>query len=215
MLFIWGNGGGNTSEGTIGTCKCEVCDKEVPFDATIHYRYFHFWYLFSFLTSRKYVYECSNCHNGYTVEASEFKKKFPKNHIPFIRKAGWLVCLILIASLVALASKSAGEHTNQLQTYLTTPAVNDLYVVDFRQIENSGFTKGNNAFGVMKLEKIRENGDYYFLISSHAYTKKRGVEKLLKDPTSIKFADKEDGMTFTKQQLQSLKDSKIILNVVR
>lgn len=113
-----------------------------------------------------------------------------------------------------MGSVSSNQHNNQSQSYISAPAINDLYFVDFAKVENSGFTKTKHAYGVMKLAKITTEGKYYFLISAQGYNKKRGAEKMLKDPAAIKF-DAKDGMSFTNQQLQSLKDSSVIFDIVR
>lgn len=213
MFFIWGTGGGRSDEGNIGIHQCEVCNNQAQFNAAVYYRYFHFWYIFSFLTSRQYIYECSHCSNGYSIKAAEFKKNFPKNHIPFFRKFSWLICLVIIAVLIGMASISSGQHQAEVESYIASPAVNDIYVADFAKIEDSGYNDKTKAYGAMKLNRVITEGTYYFAISTHGYEKEKGIRKELREH-SIVYDDK-DGMVFTKEQLKSLKDRKIITDVIR
>lgn len=213
MFFIWGSGGGRSEEGNIGIHQCEVCNNQAQFNAAIYYRYFHFWYIFSFLTSRQYIYECSHCSNGYRVKAAEFKKNFPKNNISFFRKFNLLIWFTIIAVLIGTASISSHQHQVDVESYIASPTVNDIYVTDFTQIQNSGYSDKGKAYGAMKLTKIIAEDKYYFAISTHGYDKEKGIRKGLRDYTVI--YDDKNGMVFTKEELKSLKNRKTIIDVIR
>lgn len=214
MFFIWGSGGGRSEEGNLPeVCQCDTCKNITKMKGVIYYRYFHLWYLFSFLTSKKYVYECSHCNNGYQVSKEEFSKYFKKNHIPFIRKLGWLIVVAIIAAFIVFGSYSSSQHQAQIQSYLVTPLENDRYLANLAQIDNSGYDDQKKAYGILKLQKVLDNDKYYFTVSTQASNKKSGLNKML-ERNSIKY-DENDVITLTKEQITSLKDKNIIYDIIR
>lgn len=213
-MIIWGSGGGKTNEGTLQEVhQCEVCNNINQPTGSIYYRYFHMWYLFSFLTSQRYVYECSHCNNGYLVKKSDFKNNFPKNKVPFIRKFGALICLTLIAVLVAFASYENSKNDALTDNYISAPRINDHYYINLAKVKDSGYEQNTNAYGIIKLSKKLDNNSYYFLVPSLASDQKSGLSKFLSE-NKVEY-ESDSGLILTQQQLKSLKNQKIIYDVKR
>lgn len=111
-MIIWGSGGGLCIAGDAGVRDCPICQSAQRFDLSVSYRYAHIWYVFSWVTHRKYLAICSRCHNGMAITKQAFQASVTKDPIPVMRRRGWLmfpaiVALVLIAG--ALQERQQGD----------------------------------------------------------------------------------------------------------
>lgn len=216
MFFVWGSGGGRAELGDTATQKCDVCENTAPFKAVVDYRYGHLWYLFSFLTSREYAKVCSHCGNGYVVNKSEMKAEFPKENIPFIRKWGWAVVVLLIALVFAWGSTVSATNSANRESYIAQPMVNDLYRADLSKIADSGFENHKKAYGAIKLVAIDDNGNLSFATSRDAYSEKKGINDRLREAGYMQVGfDLDDLVVLTPQEVKALEAKGIIYSIER
>ena len=57
-MIIWGSGGKSIDLGQTQTKRCETCEKDRPFKTLLNYRYAHLYYIFGWLTQKKYLLLC-------------------------------------------------------------------------------------------------------------------------------------------------------------
>jgi hypothetical protein len=103
-MLIWGSGSGVCIAGEAGMRDCPVCGSAQRFDLSVSYGYAHIWYLFSWVTRRKYLSVCSRCHNGIVLSKREFRDRVPKDPIPFMRRRGWLLLPVIVGLVLALGA---------------------------------------------------------------------------------------------------------------
>lgn len=210
-MIVYGWGGGESVLGEVGTHDCPACKQHGSFSARVGYRYFHIWYLFSFLTGRDYYIQCDNCQNAAKVDKATIKKQFPKDNIPFIRKRGWMIIAIPLAVLFCVGAVSGAakskENNARIESRINEPKVNDIYIGNLALVTGSGFEpgdssdvkKGDKAYGSMKLVEIDED-ELIFAVSIHAYSKEAGLRKELR---KMEY-NTEDLLTLTKEQARQL-----------
>jgi len=103
-MLIWGSGSGVCIAGEAGMRECPVCGSAQRFDLSVSYGYAHIWYLFSWVTRRKYLCVCSRCHNGLVISRREFQQRVVKDPIPIMRRRGWVFIPIIIGIFVLLGA---------------------------------------------------------------------------------------------------------------
>lgn len=175
-MLVWGSGG-NTVEAVrdAGVAPYPVCQGNQPFRLMLNYRYAHVWYLFSWITSRQYVSQCTRCSAGHVVEPRAIADMIGKaDPVPLIRRRGWLIgpALLIVAGGTAAAYEY--QHGQDVTQYIDAPRVGDIYRSDLSKISR-GFAQ-SPAYGLMRLEAI-DGEQLVFRIASKAYTGRRGASK--------------------------------------
>lgn len=78
----------------IGTYHCSQCGDR-PFRIFVNYSYFHLYWIFGFITGRRYIAACTNCSRGAMLEKKQvaplFAPKPIKDPIPFMERWGFAV----------------------------------------------------------------------------------------------------------------------------
>lgn len=212
MFIFWGSGGDTNNLGEIGERECSVCEKATPFYVALQYSYCHFMFVFSWVSQRDYYAVCGHCHNGLLLERADAQKAFPNDHIPTIRKKGWvvglgLVVLLLVAGFFGNASRQKGYSE-----YLDRPQLGDIYLANLKLIEDSGFESYTSAmYGPMLLAFI--DGDVLLLVTGEsAYSKKRGVSVPLLDAESF---DWENPLILSREEMRAFFDKGVIYEIRR
>ncbi|XKM13983.1 hypothetical protein RCS94_02145 [Orbaceae bacterium ac157xtp] len=212
MFIIWGTGGNYSVAGSESFQRCDDCNDTRDFLPVVFYRYFHIFYLFSFLTSRRYAYVCKECGDVQYISRSEFKQKFQKDNVPFIRKYGWLLCLIVLGAFIGFSKISEHNSTERALAAISQPQVDDVYYADLAKINNSGFGHERHAYGLMKIIS-EKNGNYFVVLSDSAYSHKKGVKQNL---STMSYSDlEEDILPFTQKEIENLFNTNVIYKVER
>lgn len=216
MFLIWGNDGDRIKVDNAGYHKCDNCNNNADFSAVVDYHYFHLWYIISFITSRKYAVVCDICNHGHYIDKTEFKNNYKAPKIPFMRRTGKYIAIILVALFIWLffiGRDSNNHYQNRVSAFISQPMVNDLYLTDLTKIENSGYENNKKSYGVMKLVKYdAENNVYYFIVSNEAYTSSK---KLNNNIRSLSYSDINDIITLSEEEINTLRANKIIYDVRR
>ena len=214
-MLVWGTGGKTVEAARDGgVAPCPVCQGNQPFRVLLNYRYAHLWYLFSWITSRQYVCQCTRCNNSRVVEPSAVADKIGKTDpIPFMRRRGWLVGLGVVVAGGSIVAVAAHQHDQDVATYLTAPRVGDVYSADLSKISR-GFTQ-SPAYGLMRLEAI--DGDQFaFRIAAKGYTGRKGADK---DVTGRVYLNAQyfssEIIRLPRQQVQRLHEQSVIYDIDR
>jgi hypothetical protein len=102
-VIIWGTGGDMVNLGVLDTRHCDACEKERPFNIVLQYRYFGFYYIFNFVTKKKYLLICNVCSRGWELDAGKLEPRLQNAPIPFMRRYGILVLIGAIAGIIAFS----------------------------------------------------------------------------------------------------------------
>jgi hypothetical protein len=103
-MIVWGSGGDILNLGTLETSRCEVCEKDRPFNLILQYRYWGLYWIFNFVTEKKYMLLCDVCQRGWELESSKVEGVMKSVPIPFMRRFGFLVLIAIIVGLAILGS---------------------------------------------------------------------------------------------------------------
>lgn len=211
-MLVWGTGGNAKTIGNSEYKTCETCNQANEFQYLVQYRYFHIWYLFSFLTSRKYFEVCSHCGASHEVTKKQVLQKQTKIPIPFVRKNGWLICLVLVGAFMGYGHYLSSANQATMSQYFAQPQLNDVYLANLTQVESSGYDKDESYYGLMKIVDIDDKtGDFFFIFSTYAYERKKDLSKNL---YKLEF-DKNDVIAFTAAEIADYRQQGIIYEVQR
>lgn len=207
MLFVHGTGGGRAVMGDTPAVLCEACGQVAPRAGVVNFRYWHLWYLFSFLTGREYQTVCRACGAIAPMDKAEAKIQFPKDNIPFIRKRGWMLCLG--AAFVLLFGVALGNQRNaeRLREMLAAPAVGDAYQADLSKVRGSGYAYGGDTmYGAMILVEKQDDGRFVVATSDTAFERKSDLRKQMKADLeySVSYNDEEEPLTLSQKELADL-----------
>lgn len=213
MLFVHGTGGGRAVMGDTPAVLCEACGQVAPRAGVVNFRYWHLWYLFSFLTGREYQTVCRACGAIAPMDKAEAKIQFPKDNIPFIRKRGWMLCLG--AAFVLLFGVALGNQRNaeRLREMLAAPAVGDAYQADLSKVRGSGYAYGGDTmYGAMILVEKQDDGRFVVATSDTAFERKADLRKEMKDDLqySVSYNDDEEPLTLSQPELVKLEADGIL-----
>ena len=216
MFFAWGSGSENIDLGVVNTYQCDTCEKDRPFKLFLHYRYAHIWYLFSWISEKKYLLLCDVCHRGVEIDSKEVEPKLTRNPIPFQRQYGWTILIALIVIIIAF-----GLYENQKQQkldyfYIESPQANDLYVIDFSKLQKELGQSSDYSYGIIRVKVIA--GDLIELLPSKiVYSKLSGVDKDIstRKVYNNDYYSEEDPLFFQITDLRRMRDDNVINRVIR
>ncbi len=96
-MILWGFGSDRVELGAAEARECRHCSHRRPFRHVLRYRFVHIWYLFCWVTEKRYLAVCEVCCHGVQQDTREFERGLDRSPIPFYRRLGWLVLLALVA----------------------------------------------------------------------------------------------------------------------
>jgi hypothetical protein len=212
-MIIWGSGVETKDFGVVETKYCNTCEKDRPFKIFVQYKYSHFYYVFSWISGKKYFFLCNVCRRGVQLDSKKVESKLQKSPIPFYRRYGWTFLVGIIALAVTW-----GIYTSQIEarsdySYIHSPRANDLYVADLSKLINN---LGNSPmYAVMRIKAV--NGDRVeFFVAKVGYPKTSGPGK---DISSGKAWSNEyyypEPMVLRVSELKDLRDNNVIKSIRR
>lgn len=215
MFYIWGSGGDRAVAAGAGTRTCAICNSPQPFNLVVDYRYFHFWYLLSWVTKRDYSFCCTRCNNGIKAERAEYAPLLGKDPIPFLRRRGWTLPLLAAAPTLAFAFVVSGQHDKEVKAMLAAPQVGDVYSVDLGLVADS--MQGQSpAWGEIKLVGI-DGGTRRFVVAEHGWDRKRDLRKEQRNGRifDADYYDEDDEVALDQRQLEALQATGTLFDVHR
>ena len=212
-MLIWGSAGETKDLGAVETRRCDTCKKERPFKLFLQYRYSHIWYLFSWISAKKYLLLCDVCHRGAELDSGKVESKLKKNPIPFRRRYGWTFLVGLIALVVAGGMCQSQVQETLDYSYIGSPRVSDLYVAELSQLLKN--LERSPMYGVMRVKAVV--GDRVeFLVPKIGYTKTSGADKDISGGrTSSNDYYSADTLVLRVSELKGMRDRHIITHVRR
>ncbi len=216
MLLVYGSGGGRAVLGELPEEHCDACGEKTVSTAFVDFKYWHLWYLFSFLVGRSYFKACSACGSVVPYDRTEARLHFPKDNIPFIRKRGWLVVVALIVAFVLMGAVGSWRSKAAVAAMVADPQVTDLLYADLTKVENSGYRQGGpSVYGIMALIEEQEDGTFLVATSTKAFAKKSQLKDEVAKGAIQCTSDDEYPLVCSREDLQNLVRKRIIYDVKR
>ncbi|WP_432463284.1 hypothetical protein [Agarivorans sp. QJM3NY_33] len=213
-MIFFGSKGKSISGHVIEGLQCPNCENE-QFITFGLLRYFHLYWIPTFITSKKVGIECTHCKKTLIGKelpndlAKQIKNTVynPKNTLPMFSG------LIIIACLALTLSYSLQQNGLQEVAYIEQPVINDLYIVNFTKI----FTEADPKYkyGLIRIKQISVNR-VTFQVSQVAYNKASGVRKDIEENKALADSYYDDEpLSFDIKQLKLMKDSGAIYSIER
>ena len=215
-MIVYGSGGGVAKLGDVGETTCPACGESSNLSAIVTYRYWHIWYILSFLVGRDYYVVCDKCENAAPISAAQAKQQFPRDTVPFIRKSGWLLVAIPVLFFVLVGAFGSWSSNKKMAAFLAEPQVNDIYLADMFKIPGSGFIPKpgfKNGYGAMKLVEM-DDDLMIFATTLQASTHKSEVNKSLKNTGGVVY-DMDELVELSKDEVAKLRGSGAIYEIRR
>lgn len=102
-MFIWGTESDTVDLGPAGKDYCPNCEKERPFSYVLQYSWNHAYYIFGYVNKRQFSCLCDVCSRGRKMKKSEVEEDISDVPIPFMRRFGCLVFLLLVGGLIVIS----------------------------------------------------------------------------------------------------------------
>ncbi len=215
MLYIWGSAGDRAVAASAGSRACAICNSVQPFELVIDYRYFHIWYLLSWVTKREYAFSCTRCGHGTKAERVEYAPLLQKDPIPFLRRRGWTLPLLAAAPTLAFAFVVSGQHAQEVKALLAAPKLGDVYSVDLGLVADS--MQGQSpAWGEIKLVGI-DGSRRHFVVGGHGWDRKSDLREEQRQGLiyADDYYDEDDELDLEQHQLETLQASGTLFDVHR
>lgn len=103
-MIVWGTRGNSLDLGPVKEDSCSTCGVRRPFHAYLAYRWFHLYWVFAFITERKYMILCQVCKRGSVVDAHQIEALHREIKIPFMRRYGIFVLIAIVATIGIIGS---------------------------------------------------------------------------------------------------------------
>lgn len=185
---------------------CNNCSTQ-SFESFGIIRYFHIFWIPTFVTSKKICLECTDCQER--VEDSDIPEQVKQKIRPavfkfteifplFIGSIMQLIFIFFIINAVELVNKQHDE-------YITQPKISDIYVVTFHDVFSSDDPRYKFGHGVMRIKSIHSN-EIEFQISKTAYISLENVHKEINQKQVLLDSYYEgESYVVDKEQMQGIK----------
>ena len=109
-MIIWGSGGDEINLGEVEKKYCETCERSRTFELQLEYRYWGIYWIFNFLTKKKYWILCEICSRGVEVEKDEVEPTLDKVSIPFMARYGFFVLALIVVIAVTVTAFNENQE---------------------------------------------------------------------------------------------------------
>lgn len=178
-------------------------------------KYFHLYWIPTFLTSRKVGVECMHCKRTLVGDEvpSHLAEQIKSNVFTAGKTLPMFSGLFIIAMGILAVSFAVQQETARENEYLAQPAIADQYVVDFSKIFSN--VDPGHHYGVMRITSVTPN-EVEMQISNIVYDKASGVRRDIRDGKTAadSYYDPET-VSFAIGQLQEYKDAGAVYSIER
>ena len=213
MIFFGTRGKVVTGEAVQGV-QCPSCENSQYTSFGI-LSYFHLYWIPTFLTSRKVGIECTHCKRTLVGE------EVPTHLVDQIKSGVFttgntlpMFSGLILIGLIAIGLTYAGKQVDAREdTYIAQPAVNDYYVVDFREIYIEA--DADHPYGLMRVSDVSTSG-IEVQIGNMIYNMASGVKQDIRDGKAAADDYYEPETIFIElAELQDLRNSGAIHSIER
>ncbi len=211
MLLFYGSGEGKSVMGDLPEQICPSCGNRAARTAVCVWDYVHLWYLFNFITKRRYRTVCKGCGAVAEYDRADARAAGLSDRIPFMKRKGWMVGVGLIALIAFISVRVDAENRQRLQDMVSAPATGDIYKANLAKIPGSGYKPGKDMFGTLML--LESGGGDRFLVatSNTAWDKKKGLTRNMDDlEYSVSRLDNGEPLTLSREELAAYVESDVI-----
>lgn len=213
-MIFFGSKGKLVAGEVVQGVQCSSCQNSEHASFGI-LKYFHLYWIPTFLTSRKVGLECTNCKR--TLVGDEVPSHFVEQIKSGVFTTGntlpMFSGLIIIGALVMMGMYAVQQDNAREATYIAQPAVDDYYVVKLTEIFEE--VDSEYPYGLMRIKDVSPTG-IEMQVANMAYNKASGVQSDIRQGKAS--ADTYYGsetLLFALADLQQLKDSGAVYSIER
>lgn len=171
-MVFFGSRASKLKEGRISNVKCTNCDTQTSMDYSIFGKYAHIYWIPTFPTGKKSVFECTNCKRTFKKKelTQQIKHKFELENKPSF-PIWYFSGLAVIIGIIFIGIWISKQNDLDNEDYINAPQVGDVYSV-----------KGNQE-GYYTLAKVTKvtNDSLHLIFNDYETDKRTGVNKIDKD----------------------------------
>ncbi|WP_431266388.1 hypothetical protein ACQ859_14670 [Roseateles chitinivorans] len=183
-MLIWGSKGAVAELGVQAHHHCATCERERPFKLALQYKVHHIYYLFQWISSKKYLLVCDVCQRGSELKAKDVEAKLTSNPIPAMQRYGWVGLLVVIAALIYVGKTASDDRDHHIKDYTASPAAGDLYAIDLNKLTG----ESGSTYGVIRVLRIAD-GKLELQMPRMGYNKVRGATRDISDAAKLSRPD--------------------------
>ena len=213
-MIFFGSKGKVVAGELVQGVQCSSCEHSQHTSFGI-LNYFHIYWIPTFLTSKKVGLECAHCKK--TLVGDEVPSHFVDEIKPGVFTTGNTLPMfsgLILIGLIAIGLTYAGQQADVREaTYITQPAVNDYYVVDFTEM----YTEADSEYpyGLLRVANV-SSGVVELQVGSMIYNRTTGVRSDIRDgKAAAENYYESETLHFGLAELQGLKESGAIRSIVR
>ena len=208
MIIFYGSKSSHLKSAFLDDAVCPSCETAGQMVMSVFAFYAHVFWIPLFPLYKKVYANCNHCNAEYELkemspdlrtQCVKFRKaqKFPIWH--FLGVAA--VCLFIIFAVI-----EGNQNSNQQNSYLKNPQVNDVYVI---QYENEDYST-DEAYSTMKIVEITSDSIYF--ADNNFFAERNAKVSTIDEDENYNF---EDLLGFTHEKLIELKKEGIIMSIQR
>ena len=217
-MIFFGTRGSTVNGSHIPNATCGSCGSDGMHSFGIR-RYFHLYWIPTFVTSAKVGVECTHCNRALFDDELEPKIRESLKSTIFTKKAiaPYFTGLFLIAAL--FISITVAEITGNINAkqYAASPAIGDIYRIDGKALsEFFGLEYGEEYdFTLMEVSFLDGMGNVELSESKYVYETKSGLSKGLRDGEALELIEQDDKLQLQTSTVVELFQSNIIYEIDR
>lgn len=213
MIFFGTKGKVVTGESVQGV-QCPSCESSQHLSFGI-LRYFHLYWIPTFLTSKKVGMECTHCKG--TLVGEELPTHLVDQIKSDVFTAGRTLPMfsgLILIGLIVIGLAYTGQQVDAREAiYIAQPAVNDYYVVDFRDMYADA--DAEYPYGLMRVADVSTSG-VEVQVGTMIYNLSSGIKQDIRDGKAAADNYYElETVFFELAELQDLKNSGAIHSIER
>jgi hypothetical protein len=102
-MIVWGTRVHVVNLGHAEIHLCQTCRQQRRFDLTLIYKRGCLYWLFCFISSKKYRMVCEVCRTGWELRGAKVEPYLAKVHIPFMHRYGLASLAAVLAAVFAMS----------------------------------------------------------------------------------------------------------------
>ncbi len=210
-MLVYGSGEGQSVMGDLPAETCPACGQKVARRVLCVWKYWHLWYLFSFVTGRSYKTVCPACGAVAVYDRDSAMAAGLSDNIPFMKRRGWVLGALAVFCVLVFVVVGNAIKAERLKGMIGAPLTGDMYMADLAKIPGSGYRPGKAMYGAMLLVEKMEDERFLVATSDTAWDKKKGLAENLEDLLySVSELDNGEPLTLSQEELADYLGNNVI-----
>lgn len=217
-MIFFGTRGSTVNGSYIPNATCGSCGNDGMHSFGIR-RYFHLYWIPTFVTSAKVGVECTHCKRALFDDELEPKIRESLKSMIFTKKAiaPYFTGLFLIAALLISITIAEIAGNMDAKQYAASPAVGDIYRIDAKGLSEhwGGEWDDGYRFKALQVSNVDQLGNVDVLEGDYLYETKAGLSEGIRDGQALEISEETSPFQFRNTEIAELLQNNIIYDIHR